>query len=45
MYSEHKVRLGNDPRNRTILLDPYNGKSKANEKVGAMGGKKLKSLS
>lgn len=45
MYSEHKVRLGNDPRNRIILLDPHNRKSKANEKLGPIGEKKLKSLS
>lgn len=41
MYSEHKVRLGNDPRNRIILLDPRNHKSKANEKLGAIGRKKI----
>jgi len=37
--SEYKVRLGNDPRNRIILLDPHSGKSKANEKLGAIEGK------
>jgi len=39
VYSEHKERLRNNPRNRIILLDPHNPKSKATEKLGAIEGK------
>lgn len=38
-WHRYSVRIGNDPRNRIILLDTHIGKSKANKKLDTITNK------